>query len=141
MARPLKWKSHDGEADTGPGRSQATKGHDEFGLYVRVYDGFDPAEDTLKVTLEVAANADGDYARVIRGAPRVEDVFELTTVDFEESDENPGVYAAYVGANSFAVEHVRAFIEEHSGGFSVDTTVLVTGSTQAAYRYSEPDGP
>ena len=145
MARPLKWKSNDAATETETGRAQSTKGHDEFGLYVKAYDGFDPANDTLEVRVEGSVdegNVDGnveDYAPIDRGAPAVEDVLSITQDGVRESDENDGVYVGYIGSNSFPVESLRASIKAHSGGFSVDTYVLATGSTQAAYRYSTPD--
>jgi hypothetical protein len=146
MARPLKWKSHDAATGTGPGREQSTKGHDDIALFVEAYDGFDPSTDTLEVRVEGTVVYEGetdpqDFAQIDRGAPEVDDALFLDQTDFEDSAENSGRYVAYVGANSFAIEIVRANIATHSGGFSVDTTVLVNGAGEAAYRFSTPDGP
>lgn len=141
MARPLKWKSHDGATEEGGGRHQATKAHDEFGLYARLYDGFDPEADSVYVTLEVAVDEPEGFVPVIRGAPREDDAFRLETDDFVEDDENDGVYVGYIGQNSFPTEFLRASIHELEGDFTVDTWVLVTGETGGARRYSQPDGP
>lgn len=146
MARPLKWKSHEGATGTGPGEEQAAKGHDQFGLYLRAYNGFDPGTDNLEVRVEGTVTYKGedvpeDFAPLTRGAPRVADAVALTDGDLTESGENAGTYVGYVGANSFPIEVVRANILTHSGGFDVTTTVIVNGSGQASYRFSTPDGP
>lgn len=146
MARPLKWKSHDGATGTGPGREQATKGHDQLGLFVEAYNGFDPANDTLDVRVEGTVTYEGDtvpedFAPIDRGAPEVDDSVSLTENELKESDENAGRYVGYVGANSFPIEIVRANVVTHSGDFDVDTTVIVNGTGQASYRFSTPDGP
>ena len=146
MSRPLKWKSHEGATGTGPGEEQSTKGHDQIGLLVEAYGGFDPSTDDLSVRAEGTVVYDGetnpqDFAQIDRGAPDVDNAVSVDQTEFEESDENSGRYVAYVGANSFAIEILRANITTHSGGFEVDTSLLVNGSGQSAYRFSTPDGP
>lgn len=142
MARPLKWKSHDGASGTGPGVEQSTKGHTEIGLYVEAYDGFDPGTDTLEVRVEGTVTYEGetdpqDFAQLDRLTE--DDVLNLTEGDLTESDDNSGRYVGYIGGLGFAVEIVRANIVAYSGTFDVDTTVLVNGSGEAAYRFSTPN--
>lgn len=147
MARPLKWKSVDAATEEEAGRIEQPKGHDEFGLFVEAYDGFDPEADDLAVRVEGTVDEDQTdgivehFAPINRGAPEVEDVLSVEAVDLVESDEEEGVYVAYVGSNSFPIGNLRANVHTHSGGFSVDAWVLATGSGQAAYRFSQPDGP
>jgi hypothetical protein len=138
MAKPLKWKSLDGVSATGPGVIQATKGHDKFGLYVRAFDGFDPSTDTLTVRIE-ASETEEDFAPVDRGAPAVDDVLSITEGDFVESEENAGVYASYTGSNSFPIDNLRANCTAHSGGFTVEAYVYVSGSGEAAHRFQTPN--
>lgn len=153
MARPLKWKSHDGATTTGAGDAQSTKGHDDLALFVEAYNGFDPSNDTLEVlvegTVDYGANSPEDFAPINSSLPGgghtlgggTGDNVSVISDDFVESDENSGRYVAYLGSNSFAVEILRANILSHSGGFDVDSTILVNGSGEAAYRYSTPEGP
>lgn len=140
MARPLKWYSHQGATTTGPGRNQQTKGHNDIGFYVKVYNGFDPGTDTLEVRVE-GSHTSEHYAPIDRGAPAVEDALFVNGTDLVQSDEDSTVYITYIGVNSFAVSDLRANIVSHSGGFEVDTVVFVNGGPQGARRYSTPDGP
>lgn len=147
MARPLKWKSTDAQSGTGVGEAEQIKGHDELGLFVQAYNGFDPGTDSLEVRIEGTVDPDQTdgviehFAPIDRGAPDVDNSLFLDQSDFVESNEDSSIYVAYVGQNSFPIEAVRANITTHSGGFDVDSWVLVTGAGEAAYRYSEPEGP
>lgn len=139
MARPLKLNSPE-EAETAKsGESFEVKGHERFGLYIRAYDGFDPSNDELAVRVEGAPASDMEFARIDRGAPKVQDVLRLEDGDLEESDED-GVYTGFIASNSYPIEALRANILKHSGGFKVDATVFVTGAGEAAYMYREPGG-
>jgi hypothetical protein len=138
MAKPLKWKSLDNASETGPGVIQATKGHDEFALYVRAFNGFDPSTDTLTVRVE-GSESEEDFAPIDRGAPETPNSLSVSEDDFTESEENAGVFASYIGSNSFPIDNLRANCTSHSGGFNVDAYVYVLGSSQASYRFQEPD--
>jgi hypothetical protein len=138
MAKPLKFKSLDGVTTTGAGSIQATKGHEEFGIYVKVFDGFVDGTDTFAVRVE-GSESEEDFAPIDRGAPSTDNVLSVTETDLTESQENPGTFVSFTGSNSFPIDNLRANCVDHSGGFKIDAFVYANGSSEAAYRFQLPN--
>ena len=133
MSRPFAVTSHEGATDTGPGETHLTKTHPQLALYVRT-EGFDPGTDTLSVQMEGSVD-DSHFVPLNRRAPNVDNVLSVGESNFTESDDDANVHAAYVCSHSIPIETVRANITDHSGGFSVDTFIIVCGNRNAGMSF------
>lgn len=142
MAKGRRFQSHSGATSATDGSQQKTRLHTTIGLYVETTN-LDTGADTLNITLK--GSKDGTHWTTIdRGAPAVDDVYELTASDFEQSDADNSVHVAYIVANNIAIEHVKAeitsFSDNSGGDLSVDSYVYLGGWTGRGKSYNEREG-
>lgn len=135
MAKHRRFTSHDAETQTGPGRSEKTRGHPQFGLWVEV-EGIDPAADSLEVRVEVSPD-DEHYAPIHVGAPEVNDAMLLTQDDLVQSDADGTVYVGYLRAHNNPVEYARVNVVTNDGAHPVTTHLFIGGWSGRGKSFNE----